>query len=209
MFGVKPQRLAAAFAAVVVAIGAGTAHGDSTTPGSFNGHGVSFSYPTDWMNLPGQVLAQQGMPLWKEFFGPVPQAPAPPPDPNAPPAQPSFSSTDVVIVAQFQIPMSITKKNIARYKGLVRLSTQTLLAQVGGKLLSGPVRTTIGKLPGYRLDGTATVLNVPVEIRIVIGFRGHNEYFLNCQNTQGGPLSAEIKSGCDQITQSFQLVPGS
>jgi hypothetical protein len=159
--------------------------------------------------MPGQVVAEQGTALWKEFFGPAPQATTPPSsDPTAPPPQPSLTSTDVVIIAGYHIPISITKKNIGRYKGLVRLSTQNLLAQVGGTLVSGPVRTKLGKLPAYRLDATATVLNNPVEVRMVIGFRGHSEYFVNCQNTQDGPQSADIKSGCDQITQTFRLVPG-
>jgi hypothetical protein len=110
-------------------------------------------------------------------------------------------------VAEYHIPVSITKKNIARYKGLVRYSTQVLLAQVGGKLVSGPKRVTIGKLPGYRIDALVTVMNTPAEDRVIVAFHGHYEYVLNCQNTQNGPLSTEIKSGCDQIMQTFRLVP--
>jgi hypothetical protein len=208
MLAAKPKRAAAALAALLVSMVAGTARADSA-PGSYAGHGVAFSYPTDWLNMPGQIVAQQGTALWKEFFGPVPQPQTPPSDSTVPPPQPSLMSTDVVVVAGYRIPFSITKKNIAKYKPLVRLTVQALLAQVGGNLVGGPVRITMGKLPAYRVDATATVLNTPVEFRLVFAFRGHSEYFLNCQNTQNGPLSAEIKSGCDQIVHSFQLVAGS
>ncbi len=208
MLGAEPKRFVALLAAVLVAVCAASARADAV-PGSYSGHGISFSYPSDWLNLPATIEVQQGTPLWTESFAPIPQAPAPAPGSPTPPAtQPSAPmSTDLVIIAAYHLPFSITKKNIARYRNLVRVSTQVLLAQAGGQLVSGPTRISMGKLPGYRVDATATFANTAVDNRLVFGFRGHSEYFLNCENTHGGPLTAEIQSGCDQIMHTFRLAP--
>lgn len=205
MLGSKPQRIAAFVAAAVLAATAASARADDL-PGQWGGHGVSFSYPTSWQHIDGQFQYQSGTALWAEFFAPVP-AVTPPADPNqpAPATTPTPDQvTDLVAVAEYRLSVSITKKNLPRYKRLIQTTIMQLAAKAGGHLTSAGTRVTMGRLPGYRFEvAVPTQAATTLASRIVIVFKKKTEYFLNCQYVQDGPLAAEVTSGCDQVMQSF------
>ena len=204
MWGVEPKRIAAAFAATAAALVTMAARADDL-PGAYAGHGVAFSYPAAWLHMPGQFDYQAGAPLWQEFFGPQPTQPAPT-DPTQPTQPAQTMQRDLVAIASYKTNVSITKKNLGRYKTSIQVAILRLAMQSGGAVLSGPKRVTMGGLPGYRFQVTATVDgNTIVESRLVLVFRGKTEYFLNCQHLQNGPLATEIESGCDQLMQSFKV----
>src|SRR2546422_661356 len=135
MLGSKPRRLAMLCAAVLFAATVATARADDL-PGTFVGHGVSFSYPTSWQPVQGQFRVRAGTPLWSEFFAPTPPVePAPAPDPNqsAPGPQPGANElNDVIAISAYRLPISITKKNLARYKQAIQSTVMQLTAQGGG-----------------------------------------------------------------------------
>ena len=167
-------------------------------PGSFAGHGVKFSYPSSWSHIPATFVTQIGSALWTESFAPVPA-----PDPSQP-SQPR--ARDLVIVASYHTNVSITRKTLPRYRRLIQMAVVQLAAQAGGKLVSGPQRSSIGAFPGYRFELTATLPDETlVQSRVVFAFNRRTEYFLNCQHVQNGPLTDEIEAGCDQVRQSFRL----
>ena len=209
MFGLRPHRIGAALAGVLIALVAATARADDL-PGAYGDHGVSFSYPTAWMHVPGDFEVQSGSELWSEFFGPAP-APTQPPatDPTQPqPAAPAtpVALSDVVAVAAYRTNVSITKKNLPRFKQPIQLLVTQLVTRANGKVLNGPVRVTMGGMPGYRFEATATLTDGTLtESRLVLVFRKKTEYFLNCQHVQNGPLTAEIEGGCDQLMHSFRV----
>ena len=202
MWGVEPKRIAAAFAATAAALVTMAARADDL-PGAYTGHGVAFSYPAGWLHMPGEFDYQVSHPIWQEFFGPQPAAPT---DPTQPAPAPDALQRDIVAVASYRTNVAITKKNLARYKRSIQIAILQLTLQSHGAILSGPTRVTMGGLPGYRFQVTATVDdNAIVESRLVLVFRGKTEYYLNCQHLQAGPLATEIESGCDQLMQSFKV----
>ena len=199
MWGVEPKRVAAAFAATAAALVTMVARADDL-PGTYGGHGVTFAYPTAWLHVPAQFDVQTGTALWSEFFGPEQ---APPTDPT----QPAPMQRDLVAVAAYKTSISVTKKNLPRYKASISYWILRLATQAGGTVLQGPQRVSMGGMPGYRYEITANIDNgTMVESRIVLVFKGRSEYFLNCQHVQDGPLTAEIEGGCDQLMQSFKLL---
>jgi hypothetical protein len=209
VFGLRPHRIVATLAGAVIALAAATARADDL-PGAYGDHGVSFSYPTAWLHVPGNFQVQSGSELWSEFFGPAP-APAQPPatDPAQPqPAAPAAPLVlpDVVAVAAYRTNVSITKKNLPRYKQTIQLLVTQLVTRANGKMLSGAVRVTMGGMPGCRFEATAALTDGTLtESRLVLVFRKKTEYFLNCQHVQNGPLTADIAGGCDQLMQSFRV----
>lgn len=209
MFGLRPHRIVGALAGAVITLAAATARADDL-PGAYSDHGVSFSYPTAWLHVPGDFQVQSGSELWSEFFGPAP-APTPPPATDPAQPQPPAPATplvlpDVVAVAAYRTNVSITKKNLPRYKQAIQLLVTQLVTRANGKVLSGPVRLTMGGMPGYRFEATAALTDGTLtESRLVLVFRKKTEYFLNCQHVQNGPLTAEIEGGCDQLMHSFRV----
>jgi hypothetical protein len=205
MFGRKPQQIVALFAAALLAVTAASARADDL-PGQWGGHGISFSYPTAWQHIAGQFQYQSGTALWTEFFAPIPPA-APPADPNqpAPATTPTPDQvTDLVAVAAYRLPISITKKNLPKYKRLIQMTIVQLAAKAGGHMTTPAARVTMGKLPGYRFEvAVPTQAGTTLSSRIVLVFKKKIEYFVNCQYVQDGPLAAEVTSGCDQVMQSF------
>ena len=199
-------RIAAVLAAAGSVASVAAAARALDTPGAFAGHGISFTYPTTWQHGPGTIQYQLGNAQWTEFFSPPAATPAPsdPSQPAAPPATPG-PSYDLLIVAGYRLPVSITKKNLARYKAAIRAGVAQLIGQAQGQILGGPTRVTLGKLPGYRFDTSLQMSDgTLVASRLIFVFRKKIEYFLNCQHTQDGPLTAEIEGGCDQVMQSFR-----
>jgi hypothetical protein len=211
VFRVEPHRFVALAAAAVIGLVAAAARAEDL-PGQFGGHGVTFSYPQSWLHEPGTFQFQAGNARWTEFFAPVPAATTPPADPSQPAPPPTLPPTgpqnDLIAVASYRTNVSITKKNLARYRPLIKLFVQQLTTQAHGRLLSGPARTTMARLPGYRFQITAVLQDgTTVESRLVLVFKKRTEYFLNCQHVQDGPLAAEVEAGCDQVMSSFRLSP--
>jgi hypothetical protein len=204
----RPNRLAALLAAVLLAATAASARADDAAPPAiFGGHGVTFSYPLAWQHIQGQFQIQMGSALWTEFFAPMP-APAAAPDPTQPApatAAPTNPLTDVVAVAAYKLPISITKKTLPKFKRSIQLAIMQLASRAGGEMTTLGTRTTMGGFPGYRFElSFPSTGGSKIDSRLVMVFKGKVEYFLNCQHTKDGPLAAEVQSGCDQVAQSFR-----
>jgi hypothetical protein len=200
-----PTRAALVLAVFVAAIAA-SARADTPPPLIFDAHGVTFTYPSDWVELPVTYDVQTGTPLWIDSLGPIPPLTPPSGSPPAPGSQPTAPSTNLVTLAGYHVGLALTKKNIGRYKQYFAASVAQLAAAAHGQVQSGPTRVTLAGLPGYafqitvqRPDGSM------LQNRLVFAFRRKTEYFVNCQHPPNDPLAAEIDSGCTQIMQSFRL----
>lgn len=184
---------------VLLALVAAAAHAAGQPPSTFKGHGVRFSYPGNWLELSGSVEAHVGNALWAESVGPTQTAPADP-------SQPTTTHRPLVTLASYRSPVSITAKNIGRYRAAIVGSVTQLVGQVHGRMESGPARVSMGRLPGYRFQITATLGDgVTIRSRLVYVFRRRTEYFLNCQYAQNDQLASETEAGCDQVMRSFRL----
>jgi hypothetical protein len=203
------KRTAALLCATLVAIVAAAARAVDQPPNTFKGHGITFSYPASWIEIPATFETQIGTALWTESVGPAPQV-TPPPDPSQPPPsptpQPDTANREIVTLAVYHISVALTPKNIGRYKPSIAAAAAQLAAQAHGRVESGPVRVNMGRLPGYRFQITATLADgTQISSRIVYVFRKKTEYFLNCEYPQNDPLAAEIETGCDQVMRSFRV----
>lgn len=207
------QRIAAALSATLCLVATTTARADDQPPNTFSGHGITFSYPGSWIEIPATFEVQVGTPLWTESVGPVPQVPtpAPPqptptPTPTPTPPPPAAAHPDLVTVAAYHVSVALTKKNIGRYKPYIAAAVTQLVAQAHGQVLSGPMRVNVARLPGYSFQVTIQMSDgTMIASRIVFIFRKKTEYFLNCEYPQNDPLGPEIDAGCTQVMQSFRL----
>jgi len=204
------KRTAALLFATLFAVVAAAARADDQPPNTFKGHGVSFSYPGSWIEIPASFEIKVGTPQWTESIGPAPQvtspAPADPSQPQpSPTPQPAATHPDLVTLAAYHIAVAVTPRNIGRYKQYIAASVAQLAAQAHGQLESGPLRVNIARLPGYSFRLTVQLSDgTTIDSRIVFLFRKKTEYFFNCEYPQNDPLAAEIETGCDQVMQSFR-----
>jgi hypothetical protein len=202
-----PLRTVSVLVALAVAVFVGAARADTPPPpATYNAHGVTFTYPGSWMELPVTYKVMIGTPLWLDSIGPAPTLPPPttgPPPPSG--SQPAPTALNVVTLAAYHLPVVLTKKNIGRYKKYFGASFAQMAAAVHGQVESGPTRVNVGKLPGYGFRLSAPAADgTPLEDRVVFAFKQKTEYFFSCQHPQTDPLAAEVESGCDQIMQSFR-----
>jgi len=199
------RTLTAILAALALAVFAASARADAPAPATYNSHGVAFSYPGTWIELPVAYEIKIGTPLWVDTIGPPPQI-TPTNPPPASGSQPPVTNPDVVTLSAAHINVVFTKKNIGRYKKYFAASMAQIAASAHGQVESGPTRVTLGGLPGYAFRMTAlSSTGLTVENRMVYLFKRKLEYFVNCAHPQNDPMTAEIESGCDQIMRSFRL----
>src|SRR5207248_1363614 len=114
------KRTAALLSATIFAVAAAGARADDQPPNTFKGHGLAFSYPGSWIEIPATFETQVGTPLWTESIGPVPEvtppAPADPSQPQPPPTpQPTSTHLALVTLAAYHISVALTPKNIGRF----------------------------------------------------------------------------------------------
>jgi hypothetical protein len=174
--------LAAGALAVGPALGAS---GDAT----YRGHGVSFRYPSSWyLTHPVGATAQTGTALWTQWLGPT-----------------QSLSVDLVIVAAYHTTIAITPATLQRYRPVVATAVRQLAASSRGRVVSGPALIRMGGLPGYRFRMTAIAPDgSPVSSRLVLAWKSHTEYFLNCQHSVIGARRASVEGACDRIAASFR-----
>jgi hypothetical protein len=152
---------------------------------TFTGNGVSFSYPRRWKPLTlRDSSAAAGSPLWSRTVG--------------------LDGRNIVTVSAFELGTPITDASLESASGSIRSQLDSLFTQAGGSLQSGPRPQELGGLPGLSFMGSAKTPNgETVHSRLVLGFDGGTEYFVNCQYDEQG--QEPILSGCDRITSTFTV----
>ena len=152
---------------------------------SFEGNGVSFTYPTHWRAFREmQASAVAGDQVWSRSVG--------------------IDGRNLVIVAEYAQSIAITPDNVAERATDVRAELESIFAQAGGSLTSGPRAREMGGLPALAFTGTVpTVRGEAVEDRVVLAFDGTTEYFMNCQYDER--TRAELLDGCRQIASTFEV----
>jgi len=183
----------ASLAAACTGSSDGTVLGGSGTPATsasaagatFSGNGVSFSYPRDWKAFGRtDTSASTGSQVWSHTVG--------------------VDGRNLVNVSAYSLSVPITSENIEARADGIRSQLDSLFAQAGGTLGSGPTRLEMGGLPALAFTGSARDPNgAPVEDRLVLAFDGTTEYFVNCQYDRRS--KAEIGDGCDQVVSTFEV----
>src|SRR5665811_1689248 len=102
--------------------------------------------------------------------------------------------------------MCIRDRNADKVAPQVAATMRNLFAAAGGRVLSGPIVTSLRGMAGYRFETTFPGQSGDkLESRLLLVWNGHTEYFFNCQHRAGSSLSAEIEHGCETIESSFTL----
>jgi hypothetical protein len=181
--------LASVLALVVVSaavlVGCGT-----SSEKSYQGHGVSFHYPKSWERAKFTGLsAKNASGVWTAAFKP-----------------PSSSKADVVFMTEYRTPVAINNQNRATYSDDVASSVANVAKQAGGSVLAGPTPVSMGGLPGFDFEISATTVSgLSSESRVLLVWNGKTEYYLNCQHVATGKLATEIERGCKAIISSFKV----
>lgn len=151
---------------------------------TFEGEGVSFTYPKDWaeLELVG-TTASAGNALWGVTVG--------------------IDKVNFVSVSAYGINVPVTAETMDEQAGRIARQIEALFQQAGGELLAGPTVATMAGLPALGFTGTARNPNGDlVTSRLVLAFDAATEYFVNCQHDDAG--AAEVLAGCDRIVASFE-----
>jgi uncharacterized RDD family membrane protein YckC len=175
-----------ALVAVLLALSAYYASVTGNAAKTYQGHGVSFEYPTGWQEASKvQVDADRGNALWRIAVGT------------------GTDEVSAVRVEAYRLSRPVTAENLAEVKPEAATAVRQLTEQLSSAAQSGPEELTVGGLPGLRFRVTGTVDATPFGTTMVFVFDQTTEYFLNCQHTQD--TAAEIQRGCDQIVRTFKV----
>ena len=156
--------------------------------GTYSNHGVSFTIPKGWRRLSDLTIkTKSGSEIWSEGFA----------------AEPGY---DLVGVTAYATKIVVTRKNAKKVAPQVAATMRNLFAAAGGRVLNGPIVTSLRGMAGYRFETTFPGQSGDMlESRLLLVWNGHTEYFFNCQHRAGSSLSAEIEHGCGTIESSFKL----
>jgi hypothetical protein len=154
---------------------------------TFSDEGVSFSYPRRWRPLDlTDSSASTGSQVWSRTFG--------------------VDGRNIATVAAYELGTSITEANIDARSPAIREQLDSLFAQAGGALETGPTVAEMGGLPALSFTGTArNPSGHTVHSRLILAFDGTTEYFVNCQYDDGG--RDEMLSACDRLVSTFTVTP--
>jgi hypothetical protein len=193
-----PILATAAFAILLAACSAsvgvndGDASPESTTAiggeSSYAENGITLDYPSDWeaLDQAGATTSTGGNELWTQGFGPEAQG------------------SNVVIVSAYQLKLDVGDVPPEQLKTEIEATLDQLAQQAGGSRVGELEEASLGSLAGFQATINAeSAEGAPVQSRVVFGFDGDTEYFLNCQYEPSA--KAQILGGCDTMQQTFAV----
>jgi hypothetical protein len=152
---------------------------------SFEGHGITFTYPGGWNEAEETSTAvSSGNQRWSESFG--------------------IDGNNFVSLTEYELNIEVGEENISELEQEIGETIEQLTQQAGGSVDEGPSEVTMGGFPGFRFELSGVEAEGgTVASSILLVFDGTTEYFLNCQFTD--EHKDEIDEGCTQIIDSFQV----
>ena len=108
----------------------------------------------------------------------------------------AIDKVNAIIVSRYNLRVTITKDNVAKFKGEV----DNVISQLAGKRVSGR-QVEHGGLPGY---GYVISLKTPPDgqSRMAVLFDQATEYLINCQSTP--PNRDKVEEGCRKALDTLQ-----
>lgn len=164
------------------------ASGSTSAGSSYTDNGVAFDYPSSWdlLEQTGATSSTGGNQLWTQAVGP------------------GASESSVVIVSAYQLRLDVSKVAPDRLKTEIDATLDQLAQQAGGSRVGSLQNATLGSLSGYQATINAqSPSGQDVQSRVVFGFDGDVEYYVNCQYE--ADARTPILGGCDAIQGSFAV----
>lgn len=155
---------------------------------SYAENGVALDYPSNWeaLDQAGATTSTGGNELWTQGFGP------------------ETSGSNVVIVSAYQLKLDVGDVPPEQLKTEIDATLDQLTQQAGGTRVGELEEANLGSLTGFQATINAeSAEGVPVQSRVVFGFDGDTEYFLNCQYEPSA--KTQILGGCDTMQQTFTV----
>jgi hypothetical protein len=159
----------------------GTAQG-----GHFTGGGVTFLYPKKWTPVPDPEWTSSANATGLIILGSGPE--------------------DEVVVERFRLAEAVTPSNVEQAIEEASDVIPRQAASVGGQVESGPVRTDLGGLPAVQFDESVETGTRLLSIRMVVTFRGLDEYQVSC--VRAAELAEKDEVGCARVLSTFRLADG-
>ena len=160
---------------------------NTSAGGTYQGHGISFSYPAAWTDF-GIRYGQSSGPgsqQWRTFVGPGTQY-------------------DGVIVTAYPVSHALAAQNIGALIPALESDVKQLFGRAGGGMQAGPEKITMAGKPAVRFRGTGVMADgTRYTSTIVLVFNDTTEYLVNCQYTAA--KAAEVTRACDQVVGSFHI----
>lgn len=143
-----------------------------------DGIGITFTYPSSFKPISNITFGKQA--------GAEPAARA----------GVALDKDNAIIVSRYELTVTITKRNLSRYKSDV----DNVISQLAGKPVSGH-RVAYGALPGYEY---AISLSKPEQglSRMAVLFDQATEYLINCQSTPSH--RDEVEAACRKALDTLK-----
>jgi len=153
--------------------------------GRFDGSGITFRFPQSWGLRPEiRVESTGGQASRSIVIG--------------------QDAGAYVIVETFPLSNAEASKTAPQLRAELTALVASMARQSGGVVTLPVASEDMGNLTGYvaSLNGVASD-GVHFRATLHFGFRGHTEYFVNCQTTD--TEQGRIDSGCSQIVRTFHV----
>jgi hypothetical protein len=110
----------------------------------------------------------------------------------------SIDSVNAITVSRYNLKVTITKDNLAKFKGEV----DNVISQLAGKTVSGREIEHHAGLPGYEYTISLTKPANGVS-RLLVLFDQATEYLMNCQSTP--PKRDQVDKACRKALDTLDL----
>jgi hypothetical protein len=156
-------------------------------PQTYRGHGVSFTYPAGWQQVPASDLrpaARAGAATWTAAL--------------------ALGPHDLILLEALPQDPPVTAATIASFASGFGQELRQYLGQAGWSAQAGPERVTLGGMPALeawisgRTPGGAAVSTLDLH-----AYRGATGYHLACQHTPGH--ARQVAQACAQVMRTFTV----
>jgi uncharacterized RDD family membrane protein YckC len=157
--------------------------GCSIADGTYDCHGVGFSYPSSWSAIDDVRIVNTENREFGDVVG--------------------LDALNNVQLQGYRLSQPVDDSNVKQFKRDLKEAADRIAAAVSGKVTDGPTRVEVGGLRGFRVRVEGSVDDQPVTFTAVALVQGTTEYVLECQYTPDH--ARDIRQGCQQGTSTFHV----
>jgi uncharacterized RDD family membrane protein YckC len=151
--------------------------------GTYDCHGVGFTYPSSWSAIDDVRVVPPGTPEFVDIVG--------------------LDQLNNVQVHGFQMSQPVDDTNVKRFKKELSGASDLIAAVVSGEVTHRPTRVEVGGLQGFRVQVEGAIGDQAVTFTGFALVQGTTEYFLACVSTPDH--ARDIRQGCQQVMATFHV----
>jgi hypothetical protein len=151
--------------------------------GTYDCHGVGFSYPGSWSGIDDVRVALPGNLEFGDAVG--------------------LDSLNNVHLQGLQLSAPLDDSNVKQFRKQLSGATQLIASGISGKVTHAPTRVEVGGLQGFRIQVEGSTGDQNVTFTGFALVKGTTEYFLACVYTPDH--ARDIRQGCQQVMKTFHV----